>query len=111
MRQKTVLSFLLPSWLECQNMCTTKFWQLESAITLRDIDDKIVRFFFLSDSEEKVWQYTYIYKMLKEMEIKYIVMSTEWKALPFGAYDFQGHHCEVRHIEYGLVFLNGKRIL
>jgi len=50
---------------------------------LGDFDDIIVRFMFLK-SEETVWKYPYICKMLKEIESKYIVMDTGWKALPVG---------------------------
>jgi len=58
-----------------------------------------------------VWKYPYMFKLIKEMESKYTVMDTGWKALPVGGIVHHGRHLEVRHIESRLIFLNGKGVV
>jgi len=52
-----------------------------------------------------------MFKLIKEMESKYTVMDTGWKALPVGGIVHHGRHLEVRHIESRLIFLNGKGVV
>jgi len=50
-------------------------------------------------SDQKVWKYPYVVKLVTRMEGKYTVMGTGWKALPVGRHiPVHCRHIEIRHI-------------